>query len=110
MRTLLRLHREGKIERDEVELPPMPRKPTRAQRALYELLKLRFGLQAADGCDDEPLMLSRSELVKEGIVGTERGASYLLHTFEEWGVIHCVGEMPALGKGNGTRLFLPGPA
>jgi hypothetical protein len=109
MRVLLRLYREGKIEPEEAELPEMPRKPTRAQRALYELLKLRFGLQAADGRDDQPLMLARSEIVNEGIVTTSEGARYLLHTFEDWGVIHCVGEMPALGKGNGTRLFLPGP-
>jgi hypothetical protein len=58
-----------------------------------------------------PLMLATSVLVDEGIVTTKQGASYLLHRFEELGIIHCVGEMPKLGKGKGnaTRTFLPGP-
>jgi hypothetical protein len=47
-------------------------------------------------------------LVREGIVATKGGASKLIHRFEELGVIWSPGSMPALGKGDGTRLFLPG--
>jgi hypothetical protein len=109
MRALLRSHAEGNVKPDPVDVPALPRVGTRAERALHDLLKLRFGLLLADGRDyDDPLMLSRSELVNAGIVSTLDGARRLLHRFEDWGVIHCVGEMPKQGKGNGTRLFLPG--
>jgi hypothetical protein len=108
IRTLVRLHRQGKWDPEPIAgLGPLPANPTRAMRALRGLLELRFGLLLADGTD-VPMMLATSELVAEGIVTTKAGASWLLHRFEELGIIWSPGEMPALGKGNGTRTFLPG--
>lgn len=67
-----------------------------------------FGLFLADGAD-EPVMIARSVLVAEGIVGTLSGASRLLHRFERAGVIWSPGSLPPIkGQPYGTRLFLPG--
>jgi hypothetical protein len=108
LRTLLRLHREGKIEPEPVAgLGPLPPGSPLAWRRAHDMLRVRFGLLLADGTA-EPMMLATSELVAEGIVTTKPGASWLLHRFEDLGVIWCVDEMPKLGKGNGTRRFLPG--
>jgi hypothetical protein len=107
MRQLLKLHAMGLLDPEPVDLPSLPMNPSRALRRLHDLLALRFGLRLADGADDA-LLLSASEVVAAGIVSTKGGASKLLHRAEDLGIVWSPGEMPALGKGNGTRLFLPG--
>lgn len=108
MRQLLRLYRDGALEPEPVAgLGALPSRVSWAMRATHRLFALRFGLALADGTD-EPLMLAASELVAEGIVATKSGANKLLRRFLELGVVWSPGEMPARGKGNGTRLFLPG--
>jgi hypothetical protein len=108
LRTLLGLHAAGAVDPEPVaDLGPLPPNPTRAMVELHALLKLRFGLRLGDGTD-EPMMLATSELVEEGIVRTQSGASKLLHRFEDLGIIWSPGSMPALGRPDGTRMFLPG--
>jgi hypothetical protein len=111
MRELLQLHAAGRLDPEPVSgLGELPEHSTRAERALRELLRVRFGLALADGTS-EPLMVSTSELVAAGIVATRGGASKLLHRFERLGVVWSPGEMePARGWPRGTRLFLPGAA
>ena len=109
MRTLLRLYDEGLLAPEPVaglgELHPGASK---GERLAFDLIKLRFGLRMADGTT-EPMPLAASELVNAGIVATPGGASKLLQRFERLEIIWSPGDMPKLGKGNGTRLFLPGP-
>lgn len=107
LRKLFQLHADGLAEPEPVALPPLWSNPTRAERQLHDLLRVRFGLLVGDG-RSEPLMLATSEIVRENIVFTQTGASKVLHRFEKGHIIWSPGEMPALGKGNGTRLFLPG--
>lgn len=108
LRELLQLHKEGKATPEAIDLPPLWENPTQAESRLYDLLRIRFGLLLRDG-RSEPLMLAVSEVVKEGIVLTDGGASKLIHRFEVEGLIWSPGEMMPQGKGRGTRLFLPGP-
>jgi hypothetical protein len=107
--TLLRLHREEGFHPEPIDgLGPLPPQPSRAKRQLHAFLALCFGLLLADGTDGA-MMLACSVLVHEGIVTTKQGASYLLHEFELLGIIWSPGSKKPLGKGDGTRVFLPGP-
>lgn len=108
MTVLLDLFAIGELEPDPVMgLGELPSQASRACHVLRDEFELRFGLRLADGTD-EPLMLSTSEVVATGIVSTQSGASKLLHRLEAWGVVWSPGAMPALGRPDGTRLFLPG--
>jgi hypothetical protein len=104
---LLRRWRSGEIEPEPIELGPLPDRPSRAMRALHEFLAVCFGLRLADGTH-APMMMACSVLVREGIVTTKAGASWLLRHFQDLGIIWSPGELAKRGKGNGTRLFLPG--
>jgi len=109
MRTLLRLYDEGLLAPEPVAgLGALPPRASWGERLAFDMIELRFGLRMADGTV-EPMPLAASELVNAGIVATPGGASKLLQRFEKLRVIWSPGEMPKLGKGNGTRLFLPGP-
>ena len=106
---LLRKHREEGFEPEPIEgLGPLPARPTRAMRKLHGFLALCFGLRLADGTD-QAMMMACSVLVRERIVTSKQGANNLLREFMALGIIWSPGEMPKLGKGNGTRLILPGP-
>lgn len=107
--TLLRLWREGQLEREEIDgLGPLPPGSGRAMRGLHNFFRVCFGLRLADGTD-EPMMVARSLLVNEGIVSTPQGASKLLRRFEELAIVWCVGSMdPIKGMPYGTKLWLPG--
>jgi hypothetical protein len=113
MRLLLLLYSTGDVE--PLTVPELPRlndaigAATENDRRLYELLRVRFGLRMADTGMVMPLPLATSELVRERITITKGGASQLIHRFEDAGVIHYAGSLPPLGKGHGTRTFLPGP-
>jgi hypothetical protein len=72
--------------------------------------QMRLLLLLADVGSLTPLPLATSELVRERITVTKGGASQLIHRFERAGVVHYAGSLPALGKGDGTRTFLPGAA
>lgn len=106
VRQLLGLHAAGDMLPEPVRLGPLPARATPAMRSIAAEIELRLGLLLADGVT-RALQYARSEAVNAGYVGTLRGASYVLHRLEAEGVIVCVGEMPKLGKGNGTRLFVP---
>jgi hypothetical protein len=108
IRELLRLYREQEIAPVPVELGPLAIDALPVDVEAAAMLQLRFGLRLADGTDDL-MMCATSELVSEGIVPTKGGASRVLHRLEDTGVIWSPGSMEPLGKGNGTRLFLPGP-
>jgi hypothetical protein len=114
MRLLLLLYETREIEPFPVfDLPRLKNvigAPTENDRRLYDLFRLRFGLLLADVGSLTPLPLATSELVRERITVTKGGASQLIHRFERAGVVHYAGSLPALGKGDGTRTFLPGAA
>lgn len=110
MRQLLRLHTDGRLDPVPVAgLPdslPWPN-PTRGERAALDLLHVWFGVRMAESIR-EPMPFAASVLVDAGVVAHLGSASKLLSRFDEHGVIWCVGEMPKLGKGNGTKMWLPG--
>jgi hypothetical protein len=108
LQELFRLYREGKIEPAPVAMGPLPPDADPAMREVAADLAIRFGLRLADGTV-EPLPYATCEPIKAGIVATRGGASKVLHRLERAGVIWSPGSMPARGKPNGTRLFLPGP-
>jgi hypothetical protein len=106
---LLAAHAAGEFHPEAVDgLGPMPDRPTRHERALHELLGLLFGLRLANGTC-EPLPLATSVVQRMLGLFDKSGASKLLRRFEDLGIIWSPGALPALGKGNGTRTFLPGP-
>jgi hypothetical protein len=103
---LLGLWHAGKIAPAPLMLGRMPDHATEPMRLIAEDIALRLGLLLREGIT-RALPYARSEAVKAGHVATLRGASYVLGRLHDENVIVCVGEMPKLGKGNGTKLFVP---
>jgi hypothetical protein len=89
-----------------VRLGKLRSNATDAMRAIAGDIELRLGLLLREGVT-RALPYATSEAVRAGHVATKGGASYALQRLVDEGVIVCVGEMPKLGKGNGTKLFVP---
>jgi hypothetical protein len=103
---LLGLWRAGKIKPVPVRLGRLPEHATEPMRLIADDIALRLGLLLAEGVT-RALPYARSEAVRAGYIQTKGGASYALRRLVDEDVIRCVGEMPKLGKGNGTGLFVP---
>ena len=106
MRELLALQKANKVEPEFVDLGPMPPHATDPMHAIAEDIQNRLGLMLADGTR-QPLMYAASEAVKAGHVHTKGGASWALKMLVKSEVILPAGAMPPLGKGNGTKLYVP---
>jgi hypothetical protein len=90
----------------EVELPALPPRATAAMRAVADDFTLVLGLRLA-GCNDEPVPYGAAWVAKR--LGLARPTvSKVRAALERAGVLRFCGELPARGKRNGTRTYLPG--
>jgi ParB-like chromosome segregation protein Spo0J len=89
-----------------VELPDLPAGASAALRAVYEDFRLVRGIRLA-ACDDRPVpygaawVAARLDLGKLTVVRARQA-------LVDAKVLTYEGELPARGKGNGTRTYLPG--
>jgi hypothetical protein len=100
------MHRAGEATPDPVRLGRLPEYTPRPQRLIAEDIATRIGLLLSEGIR-RALMYAASEPVNAGIVRLKGSASYHLRQLAEEGVIRFLCEAPPLGKGNGTKLFVP---
>lgn len=72
-------------------------------------MALRWGLRlAAEMPEDRPLPYATSEAVRTGLTTDKRAASRAIRWLERHELIWSPASMPARGKPDGTKLFLPG--
>jgi hypothetical protein len=106
MRLLLAAYMAGEIEPEPVALGPLPVWASPQMAAIADDIRTRLGLLRAEGVY-QAMPYAISEAVRPGLARASSSASVALRRLCEEGVIRHVGNLPPLGKRDGTKLYVP---